>query len=260
MRAYRFDEFTGVAGLRLHDESEPVPQRGELLLRIRAVSPNYREYKVVSREAVVGLPDGISDEDGATLPCAATTAWTALGGPVPIRAGNTVLTMGTGGVSLFGVQLARAVGARVIATTSSANKARTLRELGADEVVDYTTTPAWADAVRELTGGRGVDRVLEVGGPGTINESLKAVAVGGEVALIGFLSTENPGVDYFLLKDATTRPITVGHRGDLQDLVRVVAAARIAPVIDSVVDFEDAAEAFHMLDESRQVGKIVIRV
>lgn len=334
MHAYRYDGFTGVNGITIHDEPEPTPQRGELLLRIRAVSLNYRDmaiadgtypraarpglvpcsdaaaevvalgagvddfavgdrvistfhprwfggpmpataesdsygsgqdgwlaqYKAVSREAVVRLPDSISDIDGATLPCAATTAWTALAGPVPIRAGHTVLTLGTGGVSLFGVQLATALGARVIATTSSAHKAEFLRGLGADEVIDYTATPDWAPAVRELTHGRGVDRVLEVGGPGTVNQSLKAVGAGGEVALIGFLSRAGDGVDYFLLKDAATRPITVGHRGDLEELVRVIESAGITAVIDRVVEFDDAADAFRTVAESRQVGKVVIRV
>ncbi|BBZ26474.1 NADPH:quinone oxidoreductase [Mycolicibacterium madagascariense] len=336
MRVYRFDELTGVDGLRRHDEEMPRPQRGELLLKVRAVSLNYRdiaiarkeyvrpaaiglipcsdaaaevvetgegvedfavgdrvlgifhprwfggpmpptaaadsygsgqdgwlaEYKVVSREAVVPLPDSLSDEAGCTLPCAATTAWTALGGPLPIRAGQTVLTLGSGGVSVFAVQLAKALGARVVATTSSAAKGEILRSLGADEIVDYTEVPQWGRRVRELTGGRGVDRVVEVGGPATIDQSLRAVAQGGEVTLIGFLSRENPGVDFFLLRNsgALTRSITVGHRGDLQNTIRAVTAAHIAPVIDEVYDFDDAPSAFTSIAEARHVGKIVIRV
>jgi alcohol dehydrogenase len=141
-----------------------------------------------------------------------------LGGPVPIRAGQTVLTLGSGGVSVFAVQLAKLLGARVIATTSSTYKAQTLESLGADAVINYRTNPQWGTEVRELTAGRGVDRVVEVGGTATIEQSLRAVAVGGEVTLIGFLSEDNPGIDYFLLKGAgaTTRSITVGDRTDLQ--------------------------------------------
>ena len=126
------------------------------------------EYKVVSQEAVVALPRGLSAVEAATLPCAAVTAWNALSGPAPVRAGHTVLTLGSGGVSVFALQHVRAVGARVIATTSGRAKAARLRELGADAVVDYASDPGWGSTVRELTGGRGVDRVVEVGGPATI--------------------------------------------------------------------------------------------
>ncbi|MET0703316.1 MAG: NAD(P)-dependent alcohol dehydrogenase [Mycobacterium sp.] len=336
MRVYRFDELTGVDGLRLHHEEVPSPQRGELLLKIKAVSLNYRdiaiarreyvrpfaqglvpcsdaaaevvetgegvedfaagdrvvslfhprwfggerpptfeadtygsaqngwltEYKVVSREAVVRLPDSLSDEAGATLPCAATTAWTALGGSLPIRAGQTVVTLGSGGVSVFALQLAKALGARVIATTSSATKGEVLRGLGADEVIDYTKVTGWGERVRELTDGRGAERVVEVGGPATIEQSLRAVAYGGEVTLIGFLGRDNPGIDFFTLfgSGAVTRTITVGHRGDLQETIRAVTMSGIAPVIDQVYDFDDAATAFRSLAEASHIGKIVIRV
>lgn len=337
MRVYRFDGAAGgLDGLRLCDEPVPSPQRGELLLRIKAVALNYRdiaiplgryvrdarhglvpcsdaaaevveagegvddyrpgdrvvsafhprwfggpmpptansdsygsgqdgwltEYKVVSREAVVGIPAAISDERAATLPCAGVTAWNALGGPNPVRAGQTVLTLGSGGVSVFALQLAKVLGARVIATTSSPRKAETLRELGAEEVINYRSNPSWGEQVRDVTEGRGVDRVVEVGGPATIEQSLRAVAVGGEVTLIGFLSDDNPGVDYFLLRGrgATTRSITVGDRADLQDLVRAVAATGLTPVIDEVFEFEQAKSAFERLRDAKHVGKLVIRV
>jgi NADPH:quinone reductase-like Zn-dependent oxidoreductase len=123
------------------------------------------ERKVVSQEAVVRVPDNLSYEEAATLPCAGLTAWTALSGSTPIRAGHTVLTQGTGGVSIFALQLAKVAGASVIATTSSASKQERLRALGADEVVNYKEEPHWGERVRALTGGRGVDRVVEVGGP-----------------------------------------------------------------------------------------------
>jgi alcohol dehydrogenase len=337
MRAYRFDEPNSFDALRLREEPVGAPQRGEVLVLVRAVSLNYRdiahvlgryvwegnprlipcsdaageivslgegvadfkpgdrvistfhprwfggrppkgvatqtygngvdgwlaEYKVVSQEAVVSLPDGISFEDGATLPCAATTAWTALSGGAPVRAGSTVLTLGTGGVSIFAVQLAKAMGARVIATTSSAAKADRLRALGADDVVNYAEIEAWGRHVRKtLTGGAGVDCVVEVGGPATFAESLRAVRPGGEVALIGFLSEANPGIDYFLLKssNAVVRSIAVGDRAALEDLVRAWRDARLSPVIDTVFGFDDAKAAFAHLRAARHVGKIVIRV
>ncbi|WP_374023764.1 NAD(P)-dependent alcohol dehydrogenase [Mycobacterium sp. HNNTM2301] len=336
MRVYRFDNSRGLDGLEIHDEPVPSPQRGELLLKVHAVSLNYRdvaiplgryvrqsksglvpcsdaaaevveigegvddyrpgdrvigifqprwfggplpatadsdsygsgqdgwlaEYKVVSRESVVPIPPALSDEQAATLPCAGVTAWNALGGPAPIRAGQTVLTLGSGGVSVFGLQLAKALGARVIATTSSNQKAQTLATLGADDVINYRDHPQWGERVRALTDGRGVDRVIEVGGPATIDQSLRAVAIGGEVTLIGFLSEANPGIDYFLLKGAgaITRSITVGDRTDTQELVRAVSTNQIQPVIDTVFDFDDAAAAFDHLAKSKQLGKLVIRV
>ena len=336
MRAYRFDTLNSLDDLRVHTEEAPAPQRGEILLRVRSVSLNYRdlsavlgnyvqdaqpglipcsdaaaevvsvgeditsytpgdrvistfhprwfggpipgdwvgnsygtgrdgwltEYKAVSQEAVVPLPDSLSYDQGSTLPCAAVTAWNALTGPTPVRAGHTVLTLGTGGVSIFALQLAKSLGARVISTTSSAQKATRLEALGADEIVNYSTTPAWGDRVRELTGGRGVDRIVEVGGPATINESLRAVAVGGEIVLIGFLSQDNPGIDYFRLKGsgATIRPITVGDRTALQDLVRAADLTGLTPVIDRVFGFDHAKEAFAHLHSGKHLGKIVIGV
>jgi NADPH:quinone reductase-like Zn-dependent oxidoreductase len=336
MRVYRFDNSRGLDGLHLYDEPVLSPQRGELLLKIRAVSLNYRdiaiplgryvrdsksglvpcsdaaaevvevgegvddycsgdrvvslfqprwfggpmpltadsdsygsgqdgwlaEYKVVSRESVVAVPAVLSDEQAATLPCAGVTAWNALGGPTPIRAGQTVLTLGSGGVSVFALQLAKLLGARVIATTSSNQKAQTLAALGADEVINYRDHSNWGEKVRELTDGRGVDRVIEVGGPATIDQSLRAVAIGGEVTLIGFLSEDNPGIDYFLLKGsgAITRSITVGDRTDAQELVRAVAATGLQPVIDEIFEFDNAAAAFERLHAAKHLGKLVIRV
>lgn len=221
------------------------------------------EYKAVSQEAVVRLPDGIGLVQGATLPCAATTAWNALSGPAPVRAGDCVLTLGTGGVSIFAVQLAKRLGARVIATTSSDAKAGRLRALGADEVVNYSDVSDWGRYVKEaLTGGAGVDCVVEVGGPATVNESLRAVRWGGEVVLIGFLSKENPGIDYFHLKEsgATVRAIGVGDRATLEALVRAWATSGLEPVIDHAFPFEDAPAAFRHLSAGGHVGKVVIRL
>lgn len=221
------------------------------------------EYKVVSQEAVVRLPDALSFEEGSTLPCAAVTAWNALSGAAPIRAGQTVLTLGTGGVSIFALQLAKAAGAHVIATTSSADKGERLKALGADAVVNYAEIADWGRHVKkDLTGSVGVDCVVEVGGPATVNQSLHAVRWGGEVVLIGFLTQDNPGIDYFHLKGsgATVRAIGVGDRAALEDLVRAVSQTGIKPVIDKVFAFDEARQAFEHLQAARHVGKIVINV
>ncbi len=220
------------------------------------------EYKVVPQETVVRLPDAISYAEGATLPCAAVTAWTALTRKGPIGPGDTVLTLGTGGVSIFAVQLAKVLGARVIATTSSARKGEVLRRLGADEIVDYSETTEWGAAVCALAGGRGVDRVVEVGGSGTLGQSLKAVAQGGGIALVGFLDTANPGIDYFALfgSGATVQSVFVGNQPETEALVRVWSASRLRPVIDKVFAFDDAKAAFEHLRDGGHIGKIVIRV
>jgi len=153
------------------------------------------------------------------------------------------------------------VGATVIATTSSEAKAEQLKAMGAAHVVNYVEEPEWGRRVRELTGGRGVDRVVEVGGPGTIVQSLRAVALGGEIASIGFLSTENPGIDFFQLKasGASIRNVTVGDRAALLDFNRAVAATRLKPVIDRVFAFDEAREAFGHLESGAHFGKVVIR-
>jgi NADPH:quinone reductase-like Zn-dependent oxidoreductase len=220
------------------------------------------EYKAVSTEALVALPDAISHEQGATLPCAALTAWSCLGGPYPMRAGDVVLTLGTGGVSLFAVQLAKACGARVIATTSSAAKADLLRSLGADAVLNYRKTPAWGNEARVLTGGRGVDRVIEVGGPGTLPQSLLAIASGSEIALVGFLDQTASTIDFAALfrSGAHIRQVRVGDRAGLVELLNAVVAARINPVIDRVFGFDNPTAAFQHLDKGEVVGKVVIKI
>lgn len=215
------------------------------------------DQKVVSAEALVAIPPHLSYEEAATLPCAAVTAWTALAG---ITAGDTVLTQGSGGVSLFALQLAKLLGARVIATTSGPEKAERLRALAADEVIDYTAFPEWSARVRELTGGQGVDRVVEVGGPGTLAQSIRAVAVGGEIAMIGFLAAREPSIDFssLFLSGATLRRIAVGSRADFEAMNRAVTQHRLRPVIDRVFSFDQAGEAWRHFDSRRNFGKVVI--
>jgi NADPH:quinone reductase-like Zn-dependent oxidoreductase len=215
------------------------------------------EYKVISVEALVSMPEHLTFEEAATLPCAAVTAWSALSG---VKAGETVLTQGMGGVSVFAVQLAKAFGARVIATTSSPEKALRLRELGADEVIDYRTSLDWADQVRALTGGRGVDRVVEVGGPDTLARSVKAVAYGGQISLVGVLAGAEGCVDFMtmFLSQATFQPIVVGSRRDLEDLCRTMEQHQIRPVIDSVFSFDEAKAGWSHYADRKVTGKVVI--
>src|SRR6202049_375386 len=188
------------------------------------------EYKAVSAEALVTMPVYLTFEEAATLPCVAVAAWSALSG---VRAGKIVLTQGAGGVSLFAVQLAKALGARVIATSSNPENAARLREMGVGEVIDTRDSPDWGDKVRELTGGRGVDRVVEVGGPGSLAQSVKAIAYGGQVSLVGALAGMAGGIDFMamFLSQATYQPIATGSRRDLEDLCRVLEQQQIRAAI-----------------------------
>ena len=216
------------------------------------------EYKAVSAEALVAMPVYLTFEEAATLPCVAVAAWSALSG---VRAGKIVLTQGAGGVSLFAVQLAKALGTRVIATSSNPQNAARLREMGVDEVIDTRDLPDWGDKVRELTGGRGVDRVVEVGGPGSLAQSVKAIAYGGQVSLVGALAGMAGGIDFMamFLSQATYQPIPTGSRRDLEDLCRVMEQHQIRPVIDSVFSFEDAKAGLSHYAGRKVTGKVVIR-
>src|ERR1700686_4941458 len=216
------------------------------------------EYKAVSAEALVAMPVYLTFEEAATLPCVAVAAWSALSG---VRAGKIVLTQGSGGVSLVAVQLAKALGARVIATSSNPENAARLREMGVGEVVDTRDSPDWGDKVRELTGGRGVDRVVEVGGPGSLAQSVKAIAYGGQVSLVGALAGMAGGIDFMamFLSQATYQPIPTGSRRDLEDLCRVLEQHKIQPVIESVFCFEDAKAGLSHYAGRKVTGKVVIR-
>jgi alcohol dehydrogenase len=219
------------------------------------------EYAVLSEEALVRMPSHLSFEEAATLPCAAVTAWVALTGHRRVTAGDTVLIQGSGGVSVFALQFAQVLGAQVIATTSTAAKAERLKELGAPEVVDYTETANWDEKARELTGGRGVDCVVEIGGPGTIAMLLKALAVGGHVSLIGAsLSSSGTGLDPLLLtgRGITLGSISVGSRTDFEAMNRASEIHRLHPVIDQTFPFADAKEAYRHFEGRAHFGKVVI--
>jgi NADPH:quinone reductase-like Zn-dependent oxidoreductase len=215
------------------------------------------DYRAVSAEALIKIPDSLDFEAAATLPCAGVTAWSAVKG---IKAGETVVTLGTGGVSLFAVQLAKAMGAKVIATTSSDTKAQRLKALGADATINYKEQPAWSEQVRALTGGSGANRIVEVGGAGTFEQSIKAIALGGQVSMVGAVAGFQGTVEVLpmFMSAARYQGIAVGNRQDLEDLVRFIAEHKIRPVVDSSFAFDDAKLAFERLMARDVFGKLVI--
>lgn len=218
------------------------------------------EYVVLAEDSLVHIPDHLSFEEAATLPCAALTAWNALVEQGQVKSGETVLLLGTGGVSLFGLQFARLHGARTILTSSSDEKLHRAQQLGADEIINYRTTPNWEEQVLERTNGRGVDHVLEVGGAGTLAKSLRATRPGGHVALIGVLAgvaTELRVTD-ILMKSLRVDGIFVGNRDMFESMNRAIAHHHLKPVIDLVFPFAKAQAAYEYMQSGQHFGKIVI--
>ncbi len=219
------------------------------------------EYVVLNQEGVVILPDHLSYEDGATLPCAAVTAWHGLVTKGNITAGESVLVLGTGGVSIFALQFAKMHGARVIVTSSSEEKLSRAKELGAEEVVNYKSIPNWEEKVYELTDGIGVDHVVEVGGAGTLAKSLRAVRYGGQVSLIGVLSGFGGEINpvAVMQKSITLQGIYVGSREMFEAINRAIAQNQLKPIINRIFPFEEAREAYSYLKSGAHFGKIVIQ-
>ncbi|MCC7153452.1 MAG: NAD(P)-dependent alcohol dehydrogenase [Bryobacterales bacterium] len=334
MRAYRLTAVTGGFRLDLRHEPAPQPEPGQAVVRIRAVSLNYRdlvmrqgqyggaaankipcsdgagdvvavgdgvtrvkvgdrvagifmqrwisgpptpdgnrsalggdldgmlaEQVALSEHGLVKAPDHLSFEEAATLPCAAVTAWHALVERGKLVAGQTVLVLGTGGVSMFAAQIARAAGARVIATSGAAAKIARLRDLGFTDTVNYNDTPDWDKAVKSMTAGRGVDHVVEVGG-NTIEKSLKSAAVGGHIAQIGVVAGRDLGMNPFsiVLKNLTMSGIYVGSREHFERMNSFFTLHRIHPVISGNFGFEEAGAAFAHMEAAKHFGKIVIRI
>ncbi|HVK65948.1 MAG TPA: NAD(P)-dependent alcohol dehydrogenase [Polyangium sp.] len=227
-----------------------------------AIDGTLAERVAFAAAGLVRIPEHLSFEQAATLPCAAVTAWNALFDTATTRPGQTVLVQGTGGVSLFALQLARAAGARVIATSSSDAKLARVRELGAAATINYKTTTAWGEEALRITDGVGVDHVIDVGGAGTFEQSLAAVRLGGTISYIGVLSgvggQVSPG--QILLKNARVHGIFVGSRAMFEALNAALAESRILPVIDRVFRFDQAADAYRYLESGAHVGKVVISV
>ncbi|HEY3835591.1 MAG TPA: NAD(P)-dependent alcohol dehydrogenase [Bryobacteraceae bacterium] len=334
MRAYEITKF-GIDELKLSDRPDPQPGFGQVVVKVRAVSLNFRDLMVakgqynpklkmpmvpcsdaagevtavgegvtrvkagdrvcgifmqgwlggevneaVSRTALGGAIDGVlaesavfhqdglvpipehlSFEEAATLPCAGVTAWDALVARGQVRAGDTVLTLGTGGVSIFALQFAVISGARVISTSSSDAKLERTKAMGAWETINYKTTADWEERARKLSGA-GVDHVVEVGGSGTLMKSLRAVRMGGTVSVIGALSGGGGEVSPvpILMKSIRVQGIFVGSREMFEAMNRAIVAHRLKPVVDRVFGFEEARDAMHYMESGSHFGKIVIQV
>ena len=329
MKAYRLTAGGGIDGLTRVDLPDPTPGPGEVVIRVRATSLNYRDLGIARRSAVgviplsdgagevvalgegarlaigdrvagcfmpywrdgdvspeyqrdalggtvdgvlaeqivlpaasvVRLPDYLTYEEAATLPCAAVTAWNAMFEATRLRPGSTVLLLGTGGVSIFGLQLGVAAGMRTIVTSSSDAKLEKARALGADETINYREREDWERAVLDLTGGRGVDLVLEVGGVGTFTKSNAATRVGGNIVIIGALAAdEGGGMAPLVGRNVHATRISVGSRRMFEDMNRALEAREVHPVIDRVFDFDQALEAYRYLQSQAHMGKVVVRV
>lgn len=225
-----------------------------------AIDGVFATDRILPASGVIRIPEALTFEQAATLPCAAVTAWNALVEKGDLHAGQTVLVLGTGGVSLFALQFAKTHGARVILTSSADEKLAKGRALGADETINYRKVPAWDEEVLRLTDRRGVDHVVEVGGAGTLPQSFHAVRVGGHVHLIGVLSEPGRGVDVLsvLRKSLRFNGIYVGSRAMFQKLLSAMAVNGIEPVIDRTFAFREARAALEHMERGDHFGKIVL--
>jgi NADPH:quinone reductase-like Zn-dependent oxidoreductase len=225
-----------------------------------AVDGMLAEYVALNADGLVPIPEHLSYAEAATLPCAAVTAWHALVAEGGTRAGDSVLVLGTGGVSIFALQFAHLHGSRVIVTSSSDEKLARATALGASDGINYRQTPEWSRRVLELTDGTGVDHVIEVGGAGTLPQSFRAVRYGGRISLIGVLSEPGATVDPrpLLMKGARLQGIYVGSREMFEAMNRAIAFSGLRPVIDRVFPFTEAPDAYRHMKAAGHFGKIVI--
>jgi NADPH:quinone reductase-like Zn-dependent oxidoreductase len=221
-----------------------------------------RELATFRSDALVPIPAHLSFEQAATLPCAAVTAWNGLFSSGNLQPKQTLLLQGTGGVSLFGLQFARMTGANIILISSSDSKLDRARSMGAHHTINYRTEPDWEKKVWEITGGRGVDLTLEVGGAGTLSKTLRATRYGGQVSLIGVLSGISGPIEIgpILHKAITVRGIYVGSRAMFIKMNRALSQHQLEPVLDQVFSFGESPEAFRHLESAQHFGKVVIRV
>jgi NADPH:quinone reductase-like Zn-dependent oxidoreductase len=219
-----------------------------------------QEEMLLAAEGVARIPEGFSFAEAATLPCAALTAWRALVAEGGIQVGETVLVQGTGGVSIFALQFAKLFGARVIVTSSSEEKLARARALGGDHLIDYRRTPQWAKAVLELTEGRGVDHVVEVGGKDTLQQSLEAAAVGGRIFIIGVLSGLPGALDALAVfrKNLRVIGISVGSREQFEAMVAQIERHKLKPVIDRRLPVGEVQDALRLMKSGEHFGKICL--
>jgi NADPH:quinone reductase-like Zn-dependent oxidoreductase len=258
----RFRVGERVAGTFFRGWSDGPPPRGPLIaLGAPPADGVLCELAVFDEQNALTVPAHLSPAQAATLPCAAVTAWRSLVDIGGIAPGETVLLLGTGGVSIFALQFARLAGARVLITSSSDEKLARAKALGADGCINYRTHPEWEREVLRLTDGRGADHVLDVGGSGTLARSIAAVAVGGQVAMIGVLTGVGAaGSPYGLLgKQASLHGVYVGSRGHFERMNAAITTQRMEPIVDREFGFDEAAAAYRHLQSGTHFGKVVIR-
>jgi NADPH:quinone reductase-like Zn-dependent oxidoreductase len=242
--------------------TDGVPDRASFTALGSPADGMLAEYVVLDQEGLVRCPDHLDFDEAATLPCAGVTAWNALAVSGRLRPGDTVLALGTGGVSIFALQFARMSGARVIITSSSDEKLERATKLGATATVNYATMPDWHEEVLRLTDGRGVDHVVEVGGPGTLSRSMQSVGFRGRISLIGVVAGREGDTNPhpLMMKNATLCGIFVGSRAMFEQMNAALAANRVRPVVDRVFPFSEAAAAYDYQRSGKHFGKVVIRV
>jgi NADPH:quinone reductase-like Zn-dependent oxidoreductase len=218
------------------------------------------EYMCLSEEGVSKVPAHLSDVEAATLPCAALTAWSALVTCSSTRPGDRVLIQGCGGVALFAVAFAKLLGAHVTVISSSDERIERVRQMGADAAINYSSTPEWAKATRDITGGRGYDLILELGGEKTLPQSLRCIRPGGTVAMIGILSGSAMATSLGLIitRQVRLQGVTVGHRDGFEAMLRAIDQHRLKPVVDRVFAFEELKEAMAYLQSGAQFGKVCL--
>ena len=259
----------GVIGLKVGDKvagtfSQPDPKgpaNGPPMPMGLPLDGMLAELVVMHEVGAIKLPEGYSYEEGACLPCAGVTAWNALmNAGRPVRPGDTVLVLGTGGVSIWALQLAKAAGCKVVATTSRDGKVQRLQALGADAVINYKTHEKWDEEVMKVTGGRGVDAVIEVGGAGTLQRSYNSLARGGKVGLIGVLTQGTSNPHTLMMKGGSLHGIFVGDRTMFEQLNAAINVNGIKPVIDKVFPFDQAKDAFRHQISGDFIGKVVISI
>ncbi len=241
-------------------DGRPAAEKMQGALGGAAADGLYAEFAVVDEEAAVAVPEHLTDAEAATLPCAAVTAWNGVAEGAPLGEGDTVVVLGTGGVSLFALQFGKLLGARVIITSSSDQKIERARELGADGGVNYRTTSDWPRALREMTDGRGADLVVDTAG--SLGQAIDAVRIGGSISYIGLLVGTHSEVDLVKLmgSSATIRAIDVGSRAIFERMNRAMEKGKLRPVIDRTFAFDQAKEAFGYLGDGAHFGKVCVHV
>lgn len=263
------DEVTRAkVGDRVTSSCNPYWINGPYLPEYQSSSPGITvdgvlaEQVTMNENGLVQIPDYMSYAEAAAMPCAAVSAWTALHVATPLRPGQTVLIQGTGGVALFGLQIARMFGARVLAITSTDEKAETLKAMGADAVVNYRSSPEWQHDILALTDGVGVDKVLEVAGDATIVKSVASSRIGGEIGLVGFVSGFGGGLPPIdiLKRSVTIKGIGIGPRTSFEALLAAMAVSKVRPVTDKVYPFAEHAEAYRRLESGDHIGKVIVDV